>query len=98
MSHYENSNTSNDGPLRFLPSPPDAATTRAILELKGWNSAANWIEEGLSPEVDALRAGHLRVRSQVIEEQRTVIELAARWTTEDAEHEQQLRQAHLDAK
>src|SRR5688500_1572411 len=52
MSHYDDSNTSNNGPLRFLPSPPDAATTRAILEkLKGWNSAAKWIEEGLSDEL-----------------------------------------------
>lgn len=45
----------NQGPLRLLPSPPDVATRRVVGEkLSGHAAAANWLVEGLTPELDAL--------------------------------------------
>lgn len=85
----------NEGPLRFLPNPPDVATRRIMKEkLSGHATAANWLPEGLDDVLDELRAEHLRVRDRVVAESRAVAALEQRHRDEDAAYEAALRDSH----
>ena len=75
------------GPLVLPPAPPSPDAATAVREkLRGHSTAANWLPEGLWPELDELRSEQLRVRDQI------AVELAARDTVnarlrdEDRQH------------
>lgn len=85
------------GPLVLPLSPPSADAARAVREkLRGHSTAANWLPEGLWPELDELRSEQLRVRDQVVAELTALEALDARCSDEDQQHERQLRQAQRD--
>jgi hypothetical protein len=85
------------GPIRFLPAPSDVATRRLLAEkLRGHASAANWLPEGLTSELDRLRAAHLETRDRVIAAGDAVAALEERHRAEDTDYEKALRQAHRD--
>lgn len=88
-----------EGPLRLPPSPPSPAASRAVREkLRGHSTAANWLPEGVWPELDELRGEQLRVRGQVVAELTALEAVESRFRAEDEQHEQQLRQAHRDGR
>jgi hypothetical protein len=79
-------------PLPLSPSSPEAA--RAISQLQGHSTSALWLPQGLWPELDEIRAEHLRVREQVAAEQTALKAIDARFREEDRQHHLRLRQAH----
>src|SRR4051794_22045195 len=87
--------TPDTKPLRFPPSAPDVASRRALREkLRGHATAANWLPEGLWPELDELRSEQLRLREQVASQLQKLAALEARFKNEDEDHARQLRDAH----
>ena len=87
------------GPLVLPLSPPSADAARAVREkLRGHSTAANWLPEGLWPELDELRSEQLRVRDQVAVELAALDAVNGRFREEDRQHERQLRQAHRDSR
>jgi hypothetical protein len=83
------------GPLR-LPPPPTREATRAVRRLPGHSTSPLWLAEGLHPELDELRAEHLRLRSQVAAELEALAALDADFRNEDQEHDRDLRQAQRE--
>ncbi len=85
------------GPLVLPLSPPSADAARAVREqLRGHSTSANWLPEGLWPELDELRAEQLRVRNQIAAELAALDAVNTRFRDEDRQHERQLRQAQRD--
>ena len=70
----------------------------ARTNLRGHSTAANWLPDGLWPELDQLRAEQLRVREQVVTELTAREALQARFRAEDKQHEERLRQAHREGR
>jgi hypothetical protein len=89
---------SQPGPLALTLSAaqPSPEAIRAIRKLRGHSTSALWLPQGLWPELDELRAKHLRVREQVAAEQAALKAIDARFRDEDRQHELGLRQAHRD--
>lgn len=84
------------GPLKFPP-PPDTKTRVAVnQQLQGHTTSAQWLPEGLWPELDELRGEQLRMRAQVAVELDALEALDRKHRLEDREHQQRLRQAHRD--
>jgi hypothetical protein len=81
-----------NGPL-VLPAPPSRDAARAARSLRGHSTSARWLPEGVHPELDAIRAEHLRVRGQVVAELTALGALSERFAAEDREHDLALRQA-----
>ncbi|MDQ3355907.1 MAG: hypothetical protein M3502_04170 [Actinomycetota bacterium] len=92
----ENSRTA--GPiLGELPPPPNVATRLALTErLHGHTTSTSWLPAGLFPVLDELREEQLRLRRQVVADVEALGALDAKFKQEDAEHTEQLRQAHRD--
>jgi hypothetical protein len=88
------------GPLNLALGPPlsQEAATAAWKVLRGHATAANWIVEGLSSELDALHDEHLRIRSQLAGELDELAALDAQARVEDKQHGQKLLQAHRDGR
>jgi hypothetical protein len=85
------------GPLAFPLSPPSTAAARAVQKkLRGHSTAANWLHEGLWPELDELRREQLRLRDQVASELASLEASIARFRAEDEAHHRRLRQAQRD--
>jgi hypothetical protein len=79
---------------------PSREAGRVALKLRGHSTSDLWLRlpEGLSwPELDEIRAEHLRVRGQVAAELAALSTLGARFRDEDQQHDQDLRQAQRDA-
>lgn len=80
-----------------LPAPTLVHVRKTIVrDLRGATTHPDWIPEGLSNELDALRNTHIRLRAQCATELTALDELARRFRREDAEHAERLRQAALD--
>jgi hypothetical protein len=92
-------NQRNQGPLLTkLPPPPTTEAARAVRRLGGHSTSALWLPEGLHPELDELRAEHLRVRDQVVAELTALGALARRFDAEKQQHDNKLRQAQRDGR
>jgi len=81
-----------------MPTDPAMQTALArkhlVERLRGHTTSAHWLPEGLAPELDELRAEQLRLRSQIAAERDALRALTARFTQEDAEFAQALREAY----
>jgi hypothetical protein len=82
----------NQGLLK-LPPPPTKEAARAVRSLAGHSTSTLWLAEGLHPELDELRAEHLRIRGQVVAELEALVALHVRFREEDEQHKSKLRQA-----
>jgi hypothetical protein len=91
-----NDRQAQSGPLKFPLAPPSAEAARAVESLRGHTTSDLWLVEGLWPELDAIRAEHLRVRSQVAAGLDALSEVDARFRQEDARHDRNLLQAQRD--
>jgi hypothetical protein len=82
-------------PLSFPIRPPDTTTMVLITEtLKGHVTSSRWLPENSGwPLMDELREEHLRLRGLVAGDLEKRAALVAAFATEDAEREQELRQA-----
>ena len=86
-----------EGPITWPLPPPNEAAMRAVREkLRGHATAANWLPEGLWPELDELRHEHLRVRHQVAGEVAALKALEDRFREEDRCYERGLQQAQRE--
>lgn len=85
----------DQGPLLgHLPLAPNAATRLLLVEkLGGHTTSLHWLPEGLSPELDQLRAEMLRLRAQLVAilEQRAAV--LAEHAREDKRHAEALKAA-----
>jgi hypothetical protein len=100
MTHQTNNqNNQNQGPLKLrdVPQPPTREASRALESLRRGHSTSDlWLPEGLWPELDAIRAEQIRVRSQAAAELSALAALDERFGAEDRDHADKLRQAQRD--
>lgn len=84
-------------PLAWPARPPDGRTMTLITEkLKGFTTAANWLPEGMWPELDDLRVEQLRLRGVLVADIGAWHALADGFNTEDQKFAAELRQAYRD--
>jgi hypothetical protein len=84
------------GPLlSLLPPPPDARMRTMLVErLGGHTTSEQWLPAGLWDELDQVRDRHLKVRSRVLAELRTLRGLESKFAKEDRDYDARLRDAH----
>ena len=79
-----------------FPRPPDPATHKTFQRIAGHATSAQWLPEGLSRELDELRAEQLERRAGLAADLAAVSALAEGFVKEDRDRQTELRQAARD--